>query len=220
MLGDGGLAVEVSIMKLLILGATGPTGRNLLGQGLDAGHEITALVRNANRLTITHPRLTTIVGDATDASALDKAVGGKDAVLSALGAGNSLKSDIASRAVAALVSALKAQGVRRIVYLSAFGVGTSFLHASPIQKLAYKTLLRGIFADKAKADAMLRQSGLDWTLVYPTLLTNGPRTGSYRVGEHLAMKGMARISRADVADFMLAQLSTNEWVNRTAVISY
>lgn len=67
---------------------------------------------------------------------------------------------------------------------------------------------------------MLRESGLAWTLVYPTLLTNGPRTGRYRMGEHLAMKGMAKISRADVAEFMLAQLSTNEWVNRTAVISY
>ena len=218
--GARGLAVEASIMKLLILGASGPTGRNLLGQGLNAGHDVTALVRNPNRLTITRPRLTTFIGDATDTMVLEKAVSGKDAVLSALGAGNSLRSDVASRAVAALIPALKAQAVKRIVYLSAFGVGASFLDASPIQKLAYKTLLRGIFADKAKADAMLRESGLDWTLVYPTLLTNGPRTGSYRAGEHLAMKGMARISRADVADFMLAQLSTNEWVNRTAVISY
>lgn len=207
-------------MKLLILGATGPTGRNLLGQGLDAGHDITTLVRNANRLTITHPRLTSAIGDATDRAALEKAVRGKDAVLSALGAGNSLRSDIASRAVAALIPALKAQAVSRIVFLSSFGVGASFLDASPIQKLAYRTLLRAIFADKAKADAMLRESGLAWTLVYPTLLTEGPRTGRCRAGEHLAMKGMAKISRADVAQFMLAQLSTNEWVNRTAVISY
>ena len=207
-------------MKLLALGSTGPTGRNLLGQGLNAGHDITALVRNANRLRITHPRLATIVGDATDTAVLEKAVSGKDAVLSALGAGNSLKSDIASRAVAALIPAMRAQAVRRIIFLSSFGVGESFLDASPIQKLAYKTLLRGIFADKAKADAMLRGSGLDWTLVYPTLLTNGPRTGSYRVGEHLVMKGMAKISRADVAGFMLAQLFMDEWIGRTAVISY
>lgn len=207
-------------MNLLVLGATGPTGRNILAQGLDSGHDITAVVRNANRLTVTHPRLTKMIGDATDRAVLEKVVSGRDAVLSALGAGNSLRSDVASRAVVALIPALKTQAVKRIVYLSAFGVGTSFLDASPIQKLAYKTLLRGIFADKAKADAMLRESGLDWTLVYPTLLTNGPRTGSYRVGEHLAMNGMARISRADVTDFMLAQLSTNEWVNRTAVISY
>jgi len=207
-------------MQLLILGATGPTGRNLLGQALDAGHDVTALVRKANRLTVEHPRLATVIGDATDLEVLKTAGRGKDAVLSALGAGNSLHSDIASRAMTALIPALKAQGVKRIILLSSFGVGESFKQASRMQKLAYTTLLRRIFADKAKADAMLRDSGLDWTLVYPTLLTNGPRTGNIRAGERLVMKGMARISRADVADFMLAQLGTDEWIHRTAVISY
>ena len=89
-----------------------------------------------------------------------------------------------------------------------------------MQRLAYCTLLRQMFADKAKADAMLQQSGLDWTLVYPTLLTNGVRTGTYRRGERLAMSGMPKISRADVASFMLEQLSSAEWMRRTAVISY
>jgi len=207
-------------MKLLLLGATGPTGRHLLAQTLDAGHGVTALVRNASKLTITHPRLATVIGDATHAPILEEAARGKDAVLSALGAGNSLRADIASRAMTALIPALKAQGGSRIIVLSSFGVGESFKQASPMQKLAYATLLRLIFADKAKADAMLRDSGLDWTLVYPTLLTNGPRTGNYRVGERLVMKGMAKISRADVADFMVAQLGTDEWIHRTAVISY
>ena len=207
-------------MKLLILGATGPTGRHLLDQALNAGHDVTALVRNVNRLTTTHPRLAAVSGDATDAALLERAIRGRDAVLSALGAGNSLISDIASRAVAALVPALKTGTVRRIIFLSAFGVGESVTQASSMQKLIYRTLLRLIFADKAKADAMLRESGLDWTLVYPTALTNGPRTGDYRVGEHLVMKGIAKISRADVAEFMLAQLDTDEWIHRTAVVSY
>ena len=207
-------------MKLLILGATGPTGRHLLDQALNAGHDVTALVRSASRLTITHPRLTAVIGDATERTILENALRGREAVLSALGAGNSPSSDIASRAVAVLVPALKAQSVGRLIFLSAFGVGDSFRQASLIQKLVYKTLIRLIFADKVKADSMLRESGLDWTLVYPTLLTNGPRTGKYRVGEQMAMQGMAKISRADVAEFMLAQLSTDRWIHRTAVISY
>lgn len=206
-------------MKLLILGASGPTGRHLLDQALDAGHDVTALVRNANRLTIEHQRLAAVIGDATDLEILKTAVRGKDAVLSALGAGNSLNSDIASRAVAALIPAMRSQAVGRLIFLSAFGVGESFRHASLMQKLFYKTLLRRIFADKAKADAMLRGSGLRWTLVYPTLLTNGPRTGRYRVGERLALSGITKISRADVAEFMLAQLGTDEWIHRTAVIT-
>ena len=207
-------------MKLLLLGATGPTGRHLLDQALAAGHDVTALVRNASRLTITHPRLATVIGDATDAPTLEEAARGKDAVLSALGAGNALRSDIASRAMTALIPALKAQGVNRIVLLSAFGVGESFRQANLLQKLAYRTLLRRIFADKAIADSMLRASGLRWTLVYPTLLTDSPRTGRYRIGERLVMKGMAKISRADVAGFMLAQLGSDEWIQRTAVLSY
>jgi len=206
-------------MKLLILGATGPTGRNLLDQALDAGHEVTALVRDANRLTIGHPRLAAVIGDAIDMEILKTTARGKDAVLSALGAGYSLNSDIASRAMAALIPAMKSQAVRRIVFLSAFGVGESFRQASLMQKLFYRTLLRRIFADKAIADAMLRASGLRWTLVYPTLLTNGPRSGSYRVGERFVMKGIAKISRADVAGFMLDQLGTDEWIHRTAVLT-
>ena len=207
-------------MRLLILGATGPTGRNLLNQSLAGGHDVTAFVRNPSRLTVTHPGLAVMRGDATDARALEGAMNAQHAVLSALGAGNSLRSEIASRAVAALIPAMQAQGVRRIIYLSAFGVGETFEQASLVQRLAYRTLLRQIFADKAKADAMLRASALDWTLVYPTLLTNGSHAGSYRAGERLSMKGMAKISRADVAAFMLAQLSSRDWLQRTAVISY
>jgi len=207
-------------VRLLILGATGPTGRNLLEQALAAGHEVTALVRNPARLRITHVRLTIAIGDATDARALESSMAGCEAVLSALGAGNSLRSQIASPAVAALVPAMRTRSVKRIIFLSAFGVGETFAQASFVQRLAYHTLLRHSFADKAKADAVLRQSGLDWTLVYPTVLTNGARTGTWRVGERLAMTGMPKISRADVASFMLEQLSSAEWVQRTAVISY
>jgi putative NADH-flavin reductase len=206
-------------VRLLILGATGPTGRTLLDQALGAGNDVTALVRDPTRITIVHPRLAIVVGDATDARALEDAMGGKDAVLCALGAGNSLRSRIASRAMAALIPAMRARALRRLIYLSSFGVGESFEQANLLQRIAFRTMLRQIFADKAKADAMLRASGLDWTLVYPTLLTNGARTGRYRVGERLTMKGMAKISRADVAAFMLAQVATDEWIRRTAVIS-
>ena len=206
-------------MRVLILGATGPTGRQLVDQALAAGHGVTALARNAARVNVKHPNLSVAIGDATDSRALEGPMAGQDAVLSALGAGNSLRSEIASRSVAALIPAMRAQGVRRIIFLSAFGVGETFHQASLVQRLAYRTVLRQIFADKAKADAMLRESGLDWTLVYPTVLANGAGTDGYRVGETLAMKGMPRISRADVAAFMLAQLSTAEWLRRTAVIS-
>ena len=207
-------------MRLLILGATGATGQNLLEQALAAGHEVTALVRNPAGLTITHARLAVAIGEATDSRALESSMVGQETVLSALGAGNSLRSEIASRAVAALIPAMRARALKRVIFLSAFGVGETFEQASLVQRLMYRTLLRQIFADKAKANSMLRQSDLDWTLVCPTVLTNGARVGTYRVGERLAMTGLPKISRADVASFMLEQLSSAGWVRRTAVISY
>jgi len=206
-------------VRLLILGATGPTGRLLVERALEEGHEVTALVRDPKRLSIADPHLAIATGDATESRSLESVLPHQGAVLSALGAGNSLRSEIASRAMSALIPAMLAQRVLRVIFLSAFGVGETFEQASLVQRLVYRTLLRQIFADKAKADAMLRASALDWTLVYPTLLTNGSRTGSYRVGERLSMKGMAKISRADVAAFMLAQLSSDEWLRRSAVVS-
>jgi len=206
-------------VRLLILGATGPTGRHLVDQALAGSHDVTAFVRDPGRFAVTRPRLAVATGDATDARALEGAMRGQHAVLSALGAGNSLRSEIASRAVAAVVPAMQAHGVKRIIYLSAFGVGNTYEQATLVQRVFFRTLLGQIFADKAKADAMLRASALDWTLVYPTLLTNGSRTGSYRVGERLSMRGTAKISRADVAAFMLAQLSSDEWLRRISVVS-
>jgi putative NADH-flavin reductase len=206
-------------VRLLILGATGPTGRLLVERALEEGHDVTALVRDPKRLSIADPHLAIATGDATESRSLESVLPHQGAVLSALGAGNSLRSEIASRAMSALIPAMLAQRVLRVIFLSAFGVGETFEQASLVQRLVYRTLLRQIFADKAKADAMLRASALDWTLVYPTLLTNGSRTGSYRAGERLSMKGMAKISRADVAAFMLAQLSSDEWLRRIAVVS-
>lgn len=161
-------------------------------QALDAGHEVTALVRGgASRVSVAHPQLSVIIGDATDRQALDNALRGNGAILSALGAGNSLRSDIASRAMSTLIPAMRAQGSKRVIFLSAFGAGESYRQASFVQKLIYRTLL-----------------------------TDSPRTRSYRVGEAVSMKGIAKIGRADVAAFIVAQLDTDAWVRKTAVLTY
>ena len=171
-------------MKLLILGATGPTGRELVKQALAAGHEVAALVRGP----ATIDRVEVIRGDATDAAAMANAIRGRDAVLSALGTGKSFKSgDLMTRVTPHLVSA------KRLLFVSAAGVGESFNEMPPFGKLFFRTLLRGIYADKAKADDTIRASKTEWTIIRPTVLTNGPRTGSYRVAEHLPLHGMPKI---------------------------
>lgn len=202
-------------MKLLILGATGPTGQHLVKQALDAGHAVAVLVRDPTKLTESRP-VEIIQGDATDAATIANAVRGRDAVLSALGTGKSFKAgDVVSRAAANLVAA----NVSRLIFVSAFGVGESIRDATIPQKIFFRTLLRDVYADKAKADDIIRRSAGEWTIVLPVGLRNGPRTGKYRVGEQLEVAALPKIRRADVADFMLRELNERAWIRKTVVIS-
>ena len=206
-------------MQLLILGATGPTGQNLVRLALENFHQVTALVREPAKLSLSHENLTIIKGDVLDETTLTNSLKGKDAVLSALGNGKSLKSsNLMVSAVNNLIPCMKATNVKRLVFLSAFGVGESFVQANFIQRLIFRTFLKNIYSDKTKADDMVGHSSLDWTLVYPVVLTNGPSTSKYKVGENLPMKGMPKISRADVAEFMLRQLTDNTYLRKTVIL--
>jgi len=209
-------------MKLVVFGATGGTGRLLVTQALQQGYEVVAFVRDPDKFTITDPRLRVVRGDVTrDSSAVTEAVREQDAVISALGRRNSFRSaGLISQSMRTIVPAMKRQGVRRLIVLSAFGVGESYHYAPLIPRTLFRLLLGDIFADKKAGEDYVRQSSLDWTLVYPVLLTNGPRTGKYRVGERLDLHGVPKISRADVADFILTQLQDATYRHRTALISY
>ncbi|MCX4587256.1 NAD(P)-dependent oxidoreductase [Streptomyces sp. NBC_01481] len=206
-------------MRLLLLGATGPTGLQLVGQALDQGHHVTALVRSPEKLPRVDGRLTVLVGDVADEQELATAAVGQDAVLSTMGTGRSLTSDIVSRTVDALVPAMHDAGVDRLIFLSAFGVNETYAQASLPQRFFYRTMLRKIYPDKGKADRKLLAADLDVTLVYPVTLTNRPFTGTYRVGDHFEFRGMPKISRADVAHFMLTQLTDPTWSRRTAILT-
>ena len=206
-------------MKILILGATGPTGHHLVIQALEQHHEVTALVRTPSKLKTNHEKLTIITGDALDKNVLLKALAGQDAVLSALGRGQSLRSSgLITKAVSILIPAMNEMNVKRLIFLSGFGAGETFVQANFIQKIIFSTFLTGIYGDKARAEKQLRSSTLDWILVYPVVLTNTPATGKYQVGETLIMKGMPKISRADVAGFMLKQLTDNTFLKRSPVL--
>lgn len=208
--------------KLLILGATGLTGRQLVEQAIDQGHDITALVRSPNKLQLDHPALRTVVGDATDPTAIDWAVEGRDSILCALGT-RSLKelfsAELMTRSMHALIPAMKRRGVDRLILESALGVGASAQHAPRSARLVFATVFRGMGKDKARAEEYVRSSGLDWTVVYPPTLTNGPASSNYQVGEALQLKGVPKVSRTDVAHFMLSQLSDSTYSRKMAIVS-
>jgi putative NADH-flavin reductase len=191
--------------RILVLGATGPTGRCIVAQALERGHAVTGLARRPARLAIQHPHLTTVAGDvAADDQAVARVLPGHDVVVSALGRGQALRSDgLIARAALQIVSAMERAGVSRLVFLSAFGVGGTAPHAPWFFRLMFRAMLPDIYADKAAGEAIIMRSTLNWTILAPVLLTNRSGTGQYRAGEDLPIRGLARIPRADVAACVL-----------------
>jgi putative NADH-flavin reductase len=209
-------------VNILVFGATGPTGHEVVMQALSRGHAVTAFVRNPQTLSISDERLRVVTGDTTrDEPKIAEAVRGQDAVVSALGRRSTFSSDhLIERSMRAIVPAMERAGVRRLILMSAFGVGESRRDAPLVPRIMYRVLLRDIFADKQAGEEHLRRSSLEWTIVYPVLLTDGPLTGSYRVGERLELHGLPKISRADVAHFILTEMENGAFVRKVAVVSY
>ena len=195
-------------MRLVVLGATGATGRLLVDQALERGHEVLAYVRRPDALT-ERPGLTVVGGELTDRPALTTALAGADAVLVAIGptgVRGLIGADLMQRTLPVVSAAMAAAGVRRMVLLSAYGVGDTAASASPVAKLAFGTAVRSLYRDKKLAEAQLAATGLDVTTVYPTALSNSPATDSVDVrdlGTVAHVNGMPTISRAAVARAML-----------------
>lgn len=207
-------------MKVLVIGATGPTGRLVLERAQRAGDSVTALVRRPEALADLSSQITVLEGDPTAPADLATAMIGQDVVISTLGRGRSMgPTDLFSRAAAALVSAAEQTGTTRVVWLSSFGAGDTYPSSTPVQKIMYSTFLRAVYADKTASERLLRASDLDLTLVYPTTLTHKPGKGTYRSGEHVPMKGAPTISREDVAHFLHSAAAGPEWIRRDAIIT-
>lgn len=208
-------------MKLLVLGGTGKTGRQIVSQALDGGHSVTIVVRDRGKVTTEHPRQQVVTGDATaGADALAESMRGHDVVISAIGRGYSFKSEhLIARSVPGIIEAMGSAGVRRLMFTSALGVGDSFKDSPLPAKLFFLTLLRGIYADKLVGDRLIRDSDLEWTIVQPSQLNDGPLTKNYRSGERLALSGMAQVSRADTAHFILDRITDPAAIRKTLIVS-
>jgi uncharacterized protein YbjT (DUF2867 family) len=210
-------------MKLLLLGATGATGQQLVRLALEQGHDVTVLVRSPDKLRSDDPHLRVRVGSVMDPAAAEEAASGQEVVLITLGSNiprEFLRPPmLMTRSLSAIVPAMQHQRVNRVVLLSALGVGESARLAPALLRIASKTVLRRLANDKAAAEAHLRASGLDWTVVYSPLMADSPATGAYRSGEGLRIAGLRKISPADVAEFMLAQAGSTTYSRKNVVIS-
>src|SRR4029450_10026352 len=222
------------LMKLTIFAATGGIGRQALEQAVAAGHDVTAVVRNTNKLSGEAVRIVTVDLGAADPAALESAVAGADAVLSGLGPRSTSETGIASRGTRTIVQGVQATGVRRTVVVSAAPIGPvpspgrpnppshdpgdGFFMRHLFSHVA-KTLFREHYADLALMEDILRDSGLDWTVVRPPRLSDKPLTGSYRVAYGQNLRGGWLVSRADVAHLMLRVLEQPETITQAIGIA-
>ncbi len=209
-------------MKLLIFGATGGTGQQLVAQALEQGHEVTAYVRVPARLTIQHPNLTVVQGNILNAHAVLAAVFGKDVILSALGSRRVGLPDLV-QGTRNILTAMHQCDVRRSIWVSCFGVGKSLYQMNWIARhVIAGGFLRAVIEEKELQESVIRASEGDWTIVRPGSLTDGPRTGRYRIITEDSTEKVGRpvISRADVADFILKNLTDSPYVRQAVGLTY
>ena len=221
-------------MKLTIFAATGGIGRQALEQAVAAGHDVTAVVRNPNKLSGEAVRIVTADLAAADPAVLESAVTGADAVLSGLGPHSNADAGVASRGTRAVVAAMRATGVRRIVVVSAAPVATvpspgrpnppkhdpgdGFFMRYLFSKIASARFGK-VYADLALMEDVLAGSGLDWTVVRPPQLTDKPLTGRYRTAYGQNLRGGLSVPRADVAHLMLRVLDQPQTIHQTIGIA-
>jgi putative NADH-flavin reductase len=205
-------------MKIALFGASGRTGKEVMIQSLVKGYHVKALVRNPEAIDIRDEKLEVVPGDVEDPHSVEKTVEGADAVLVALGMSSNSKATVLSEGTRNILAAMEKFGIKRIIVVSSAGLfgakDSSFVFGNIIRPL----FLRKQFADKMRQFELLEQSDTEWVLVRPTGLVDALKTGKY----HVTMDKPAgkRIARADVADFMLAQLNGSKYLRQLPIISY
>ena len=210
-------------MRVLVFGASGKTGREIIQQGLERGHDVTAFVRQPERFNFSNERLSVVRGDVMNAASVEAAMPGHDAVLCALGNRHYvLPSNVLSKGTRHIVGAMEKHGVRRFVCETSLGVSDSFGRLGVYYTLfVYPVVMPFYWFDKEDQEKVVKRSKLEWVIVRPGQLTNGRKRGQYRhgpkVGNYL---WSVSIARADVADFMLNQIGETPYLKTSVGVCY
>lgn len=209
-------------MRLLVIGATHGIGRQTIEQALAAGHEVTGMARRPEKMTLADGRLTLVAGDILDPVRVSEAVAGQEAVLVTIGIPPTWQPvTVFSQGIRNVLSAMAEHGVSRLLAVTGIGAGDSKGHGGFLyDRIFNPLLLKRIYEDKDRQEAIIRQSQEQWTIVRPGFLTNGPLTGTYRVITDLTNITCGKISRADVAHFLLREAVANSYVHQTPLLMY
>jgi putative NADH-flavin reductase len=207
------------VKRVLIIGATGRTGLRLIEESLVRGHGVTVLVRRPEALGALQSRVTVVQGDVLDPAAMARAVTGTEAVLCALGPHRESPPTLSSQGTRNLINAMEAQGVRRLVCITGAMIGHADTRLGWLYRVM-RTAFRDTLHDRQLQEQLILGSGLEWTLVRPPRLSNGPARGIWRAGEDVRIGTMAHISRADLARFMVQQLEDSSFIRRAVAVAY
>ena len=210
-------------MKLLVIGASRGIGLEVVKQALSRGHEVRAFAPSADLIGLSNARLEKRNGSALKVSDIASAMTGVDAVILTLGvrAGPGMvlgPVDLFSRATRIVIDAMKKARVKRLICVTGFGAGDSRAKLGPLQAMFFQLLLGRAYEDKDVQEVMVRKSGLDWIIVRPVVLTNGPKTSRYKVLDEPKDWRSGTISRADVADFLVKQVQDPAYLGKTPVL--
>jgi putative NADH-flavin reductase len=208
-------------MKLIIFGSTGSVGKHLVTQAHAAGHTVTAFARDTSKLrNVNFVNLRLFDGNVLDQKAVTNAIAGQDVVLCALGAGR--KGNIRSQGTRNIIAGMKLSNVRRLICQTTLGAGDSYGTLNFFWKrIMFGWFLKEAFLDHQLQEQYVKDSDLDWTIVRPAAFTDGPMTGIYKHGFKGTEKNITlKISRSDVAHFMLLQLTSSAYLKRTPGLSY
>jgi putative NADH-flavin reductase len=208
-------------MRVLIVGASKGIGLETTHQALAAGYDVRAMARSANALTLSHPKLEKVRGDALDLRDVEAALTKVDAVVITLGVGLGelfRPVHLFSDATRVLIAAMHAQAIKRLLCVTGFGAGDSNASISCLQKVPFQIVFGHAYEDKSRQEQLIKASGLDWTIVRPGVLTSGPRTGHYQVLREPAKWRNGIISRANVAEFLVRQIDNLTYLHATPVL--
>jgi len=206
-------------MNIAVFGATGKTGLEIVKQTLEGGHNVTAFVRDPARLAIANKNLHLVTGDVFDIASVAQAIKGQDAAICALGAGSDLKkTTVRASGTSNIIKGMQQNSVKRLMVVTAMGIGESWDTLSMINKFFFAVLLKSSRDDHEAQEAAVKESGLDWTIIRPSGLVDTPRTGVYDFGENIPAK-TSKIARADVADLIIKELEQNSNIGKALTIS-
>lgn len=209
------------MVRILIIGASKGIGLETTRQALDAGHEVRALARSAVEIAISNSSLEKIPGDALKSEDVEAALVGVDVVIQTLGVGLGdlfRPVHLFSDATRVLIEAMTSHGVKRLICVTGFGAGDSRASISCLQRLPFQIVLGRAYDDKSLQEKLIKESDLDWTIARPGVLTSGPRTGRYRILAESTEWRNGKISRADVADFLVRQIDDQTYIRKTPVL--